>query len=522
MKKILSFILCVIMAFSCAVPAFARSPYLTDLPTVYVLGQGTALYIPQPDGSKKYIFPIKLPADFMEKQVKGNLDVFAKAFFTQKWDEFCVVLHDVITPLFDELRLDENGEAHDGSVVDWRDTVKPKPVNGKYAFDQFVFMYDFRMDPFKTAEVLHAYIEKVLAATGAEKVNLVGRCLGASIVAAYMQKYDCEHVASFLIYTSALNGATQCSKSFCGELYLKSDGIERFVYDLELFADDTLNELFRSFVTLFKKTYGLDIAAWAVNNVYKDIYMQIVPPILSETYGTFPAYWSMVNDRDYEKAKATVFHDDPEKWTNFIDIIDNFHYNVQLKLPELFARMESKGIPVAVISKYGFQSFPIDKDSDLLSDKMCSVEDSSLGATTSGLMSTLDEKYFAAAEQNGTMKYISADRQIDASTCLRPDRTWFIKNLAHKEFPACPEELMAKILNNPDMTVFSDEAFPQYLVYDRENSTLSPQTSDLPQASENYDTTGRYRVSYFTALKRFWKAVFTLIKRAIESKRSPV
>ena len=85
---------------------------------------------------------------------------------------------------------------------------------------------------------------------------------------------------------------------------------------------------------------------------------------------------------------------------------------------------------------------------------------------------------------------------------------------------------MAKIVNDGGMTVFSDEAFPQYLVYDQESETISPQMSDLPQTSapsqtsDNSDTTKRYRVSYFTALKRFWKAVFTLIRNAIESKRS--
>ena len=66
MKKLLSLILCLCMAFSCALSALAApSPYLTDLPTIYVHGSGSALYIPQPDGSKKQIYPIKLPADFM-------------------------------------------------------------------------------------------------------------------------------------------------------------------------------------------------------------------------------------------------------------------------------------------------------------------------------------------------------------------------------------------------------------------------------------------------------------------------
>ncbi len=513
MKRLIALLLCIALLAGSGIFAFAADVPGTDVPTVYVLGQGTGLVVRQPDGSNRYVYGLKLPDDFIQTTVKDNIDVFARAFFTQQWDEFCVVLRDVLVPLFAEIRLDENGNAPNGSVVDWdwnRASINGSKVGGKYPTDRFVFQYDWRMDPYKTADILHAYIEDVLAVTGETQVNLVGRCLGACITAAYMEKYDAQYVTDYLVYCGALYGATQCSKAFCGEIFLESGGIERYVYDLKLFADETMTDLLQSFVTLMRKTYGLDVACWAINNVYRQIYLNVVPPILVDTYASFPGYWSMVADRDYEKAKQTAFYGaDREKYRNFFRIIDDYHYNVQVRTPELFEKYRAKGIGVANIVKYGSQTIPVTRQSDMMSDGLCSVEDASFGAVTATINGTLKKSYLKTAD----MRFVSPDRQIDASACLLPERTWFIKNLPHKEFPESIERLFDFILNE-DATVFDSPDFPQYMVYDEQTQSI------LPMTAENCDTTARYRHTFFEALKRFIKAVYTLVRRQIESKRA--
>lgn len=506
MKRLIAILLCLAMLTGAGMVAFAADVPGTDIPTVYVLGSGSGLVKYEPDGTKRQIYGLQLPEDFVQTTVKENLDVFKCAFFTQQWDEFCVVLRDIMVPLFADLRLDENGNAPNGSVVDWswsRASLDGSKVGGKYPTNRFVFQYDWRMDPYKTADVLHAYIEDVLAVTGEAKVNLVGRCLGACITAAYMEKYDAQYVEDYLLYCGALYGATQCSKAFCGEIYLEGGGVERYVYDLNLFADETMTDLLQSFVTMMRKTYGLDIACWAINNVYRQIYLNIVPPILIDTYASFPGYWSMVADRDYEKAKQTAFYGaDREKYKNFIRIIDDYHYNVQVRTPELFEAYRAKGVGIANIVKYGFQTIPVTRQSDMLSDGLCGVEDASFGAVTSTINGTLKKSYLKSAD----MRYVSPDRQIDASACLMPDRTWFIKNLEHKDFPECVERLFDFILNE-DATVFDSALYPQYMVFDSETQSISAMTAD------NCDTTARYRQTFFAALRRFFKAVMELIRR---------
>lgn len=520
-KKLLALILTlafVVSSFAIVASTSAAEDTGTDIPLIYVVGTGVHLIADNPDGTTRKIFPLVLPENFIMDTVEANIGIFAKAVVTQQWDEFCDVLYDTISPLYADLMLDENGDPRDNSRadIDSRDRINPAKVNGKYGTEQFKFNYDWRIDPYVTAEKLHEYIEAVLAATGETEVALLGRCLGDCIAAAYMEKYDGEYVADYISYASAVNGAEFCSKAFCGEIYLEADGIERYVYDLELATGNNINEIIQAFVTVLNETYGLDFLAWSVNNVYPDIYLKIVPRLLRSMYGNFPAYWAMVSDEDYEKAKETVFYgEDTAKYANFINRIDNYHYNVQVKLPELWAGFKADGINMANVTKYGYQTLPIIKNADVLGEDFCTVKKASLGATTSTIDSVLSDDYIAAAQANGTDRYISPDKQIDASTCVLPDTTWFIKNMKHANFPDSINRLFDRIINIDGFTVFNDADYPQYLVFDDETQLIYPMTSD------NMNTTERYNPDFFEALKKVFEFLFNLIKDAISGAVNP-
>ncbi len=520
-KKLLALILTlafIVSSFAFVASTSAAEDIGTDIPLIYVVGTGGHLIADNPDGTTRKIFPLVLPENFIMDTVEANIGIFAKAVVTQQWDEFCDVLYDTISPLYADLMLDENGDPRDNSRADFdsRDRINPTKVNGKYGTEQFKFNYDWRIDPYVTAEKLHEYIEAVLAATGETEVALLGRCLGDCITAAYMEKYDGEYVADYISYASAVNGAEFCSKAFCGEIYLEADGIERYVYDLELATGNNINEIIQAFVTVLNETYGLDFLAWSVNNVYPDIYLKIVPRLLRSMYGNFPAYWAMVSDEDYEKAKETVFYgEDTAKYANFINRIDNYHYNVQVKLPELWAGFEADGINMANVTKYGYQTLPIIENADVLGEDFCTVKKASLGATTSTIDTVLSDDYIAAAQANGTDRYISPDKQIDASTCVLPDTTWFIKNMKHANFPDSINRLFDRIINIDDFTVFNDADYPQYLVFDDETQLIYPMTSD------NMNTTERYNPDFFESLKKIFEFLFNLLKDTISSKINP-
>ena len=116
------------------------------------------------------------------------------------------------------------------------------------------------------------------------------------------------------------------------------------------------------------------------------------------------------------------------------------------------------------------------------------------------------------AAANGTDKYISSDKQIDASTCLFPDTTWFIKDLDHNNFPGCVNELMvAACRSEKEMTIYDDARFPQYMRFYYWEDAIKPLT-------EENEETRDYTTNIFQAIYRFFKAVIDYLKTLFKNK----
>ena len=227
MKKLVAVLISICLLISTV--AIAGSGVATDkhtgsdIPVIYVEGTGFHLYKDNGDGTTTKVFPLELSDEKITALVEENIDVFAEAFFTQEWGEFCDVLYSIMTDLYGEVILDENGESPNGVYAPW--TWDPATLGdrrnqyGNYDIQTYSFHYDWRKDPYQTADLLHRYIEDVMAATGASEVALLGRCLGANITAAYMDKYNAEHISDYIIYAGAQNGADLISKLFSGIPY---------------------------------------------------------------------------------------------------------------------------------------------------------------------------------------------------------------------------------------------------------------------------------------------------------------
>ena len=223
----------------------------------------------------------------------------------------------------------------------------------------------------------------------------------------------------------------------------------------------------------------------------------------------------MVSDEDYEKAKETVFHGaDMEKYANFIEIIDNYHYNVTAEIEEDFKRYEEMGVNIFNVTKYGYQATPVANGeyNSTVSDGIVSATLSSGGATTAPVGKTFNKRYINNAVAAGTDKYISPDKQIDASTALFPERTWFVKNVKHAEFPPSMDLLFGEMIRNDDYTVNSDPDYPQYMVFENETGKVTP------LVVENMNTENWFDVTFGNALKTFFRLLGELIRQAINEK----
>jgi hypothetical protein len=71
--------------------------------------------------------------------------------------------------------------------------------------------------------------------------------------------------------------------------------------------------------------------------------------------------------------------------------------------------------------------------------------------------------------------HISPDNIIDASTCMFPEYTWFVKGMMHTNFNSDYHNLVKWILaSETQPNVFDNPNFPQFLELNKVNDTLSP------------------------------------------------
>jgi hypothetical protein len=162
---------------------------------------------------------------------------------------------------------------------------------------------------------------------------------------------------------------------------------------------------------------------------------------------------------------------------------------VRQRVPEILRATKANGINFGVISKYGFQTLPICKTNYLVSDQFASVGRSSFGATTGTIYEDLSADYIASRIEGGFGKYLSADGQIDASTCVFPESTWFIKGSSHSNWSDWELRLLYDIASSKQQVTINNSCWPsQFVVYKYTNPDEPTDGSLEVMTTENCDT----------------------------------
>lgn len=501
MKKLLSLLLVLSMIFALAAPASAAT-YQVDgspIPIITIYGDGEPIY----DANKeKKLFHFREILSMLGGSEDGELGESAinilmpfllEGIVNDKWDNYYAALEKEIGELFTEARYDENGENWNGSgisqiaadVMEYQLSRNAKRENGYYYAD-YHFFYDWRQDPMKTADEFHAYIEKVKELTHTDKVGIIARCLGSSVVMAYLAKYGNDSVQGVSFDGSVAAGGEIISEPISGKFVLDVNAVNRMLADFEVIGWFELDSFITTSIDLAAKT--LNATGFELNET--EIYGKLVHGVTSalalSTFFTWPGYWALVDDANYQNALCYVFGEEGsekrETYKNLISKTNDYHYNVMTKIDTIFESLRTDNVNVGVISKYGFQLAAIADSRDYIADQFATVEKSSFGATTSTVYETLDEEYIAQRVAEGKGKYISPDKKIDASTCAFPDSTWFTKGITHSKWTDFETSVLLKVVSADRQLTIDDFDYTQFIVYDNETETAYPMTED------NYNT----------------------------------
>lgn len=501
------------MIFSCATVVSAAE--IEDDPIIYIMGTAGELY--DKDGNQ--IHPIGADAgEIIKTALMPCLEQLALGYITGDFEDYAQEFYDAFAPVYEKVKLDNNGEASDGSSRGWDvNTADINSKKGDYRIFDYLFMYDWRLSPFRTAEELKIYIDRIKTATGKDKVNIVSRCYGSNVVATYLEIYKdhaVENVGKVRYYTPSVYGVTYLTAMFSGEIELNGTAIDNFLeYYLEngdLIEDAETKALVDTMVTFLNQIKVLGVMTDAVEGIIDDVKDDLIPKLLRASFGSWPSHWAMVLPEYYETAKEFIFRGCEEEYAGLIEKIDAYHYGVQLNFEKTAKELTEKGIKFYNIVKYNSPAYPLSKEAVEQSDCYTTVADQSFGAHAAKYGETLSETYISEIPDK---KYLSPDNIIDGSGALWPDTTWYIKDLFHDNFPGYIHDSMMIDIFRENLDGDS-EKYPRFLQYDKNSGTVykfEVNEEEKPIKEEN---------KWFTSVIRFFTALLNFMTKLIKGELS--
>ena len=474
-KKAICILLTALMLLTPGVLSAFAEGAAEPCPHIYIHGfMSNALLEDKDNPNSKVLWPPD--TDALLNDIKDAAPTLAGALLVNNWEKFGTIAIDLVKPYFEPTYLSDDGTCPNNSGVYFRyPSPNAIPKNGRVDFK-----YDWRLDPMLVADDLNDFIEYVRTSTGAQKVNLSCHSLGGIIALTYLSKYGIDKVKGICFNTTAIYGETYTGDLMRGDIVFDADAID---YYLRYVLEGTENEGFvTELIRILNETKLLDLLAKKANGLTRSQKERVCREVLLPMFGNWLTIWSMVPDQDVEISKETVFNQicADEDRTVLQGKIDAFNTVVRAnKLQTLQTLNENAN--VYVISRYGYSSVPVTPSFNVLSDGVVDTRYSSFGATASDYDKTLSK----AQTANVPAQYISPDRRVDASTCLFPEQTWFIRNMKHSLQAVSLAKMIDLLLAQEEQAnVDTFEQYPRFLVYDAQTDTLSPDTTKTVEESK--------------------------------------
>lgn len=471
MKKTLALLLAMLMLLgAAAIPAFAATEKHEKCPIIFIAGSSVDIC----DAEGNVIstgFDVltdddegdMTKEDIMESAINILLPFVIEGLPKDKWDNYGEALYEELAPIWDDTQLDGDGNAKYGTGVSkaeiekWdKNADKNHGSDGNFKLRDYDFRYDWRLSPYDHVDRLHEYIKKIIKSTGCSQVALVGRCLGGNIITAYLDKYGSEKLVKKVVYDEVMsNGSVVINDCFSGKIAFSDKHVQAYLLESEYYGkqgegidligvSDLLLELAERLFDLLTQTGATQGIFDGVYDLYERLYEAFMPAMLRATgIGTWVSYWSSLCEEDFDTALDLIFGKEGtqtrEENAGLIEKIETVRERIvktrTLKGEEnLYKRFESYGVEIGIIAGYGLVNPPIIESVDETGDIVVDVKNASFGATAAGVFDKLPQDYIDKQIAAGKGKYISPDGKIDASTCMFPATTWFIKNKHHDTY----------------------------------------------------------------------------------------
>ena len=471
MKKAISFFLAFLLTFSVSIAGL--SAYASDecrcgvTPVVYVTGFAMTDLVANPGTDEQY--NVFVPEASAIVSAVASLVVPAVMLtITGDYDSFALSLSKALNEMMKDAACDDNGDPLN-ETVDVKFRVDPTAEHG-YRCDNR-FNYDWRENVFDIAAELNDYVEKTKQLTHHNKVVLKGESMGGAVIMTYLKQYGYDSVDTVIMQSSAFNGINLMGGLFTGDINIKSDSVVNYVGNF-IEGNDPVTVLLRC---LYKALAGFVFGpvCGVLDRVLTNGKDVLYKNCLDDLFGNIPGIWTFVPNEYYEEAKAYML--DETENALLIKKLDAYHYGVMDSTKAILDNALAHGMKLAIISNYGKAAVPVLKNDSYQSDFLIDTSRTSLGATCTDFGETLGADY--TQKIGDGHNHISCDNAIDASTCMYPEYTWFVKDMMHTWYtPGYYDFTWWLAQHGSQPTINESDDFPQFLYNDQVNKIIVPLT----------------------------------------------
>jgi len=463
LSKLTAFCLAFLMAFSLVPMSFAAE--VDTCPVIYLPGLSTSdLYHDVNDPTSEIVFP---SVDEVKKMVTDKIVPALIVYAADKdADKLASVISDQFNIIFAGYFHNPDGSAREGSgaILEYPDYIGQ---NSRVRFD-----WDWRSDPFEVAAKLDAFVDYVIAKSGCSKVALASHSLGSAVILTYLNVYGDDKISGIVYDTPVVDGVNYIGEFLLGNF--ETDGEALMSVVRSLFAASEDRELAESIMDVFTLAGIPDELSLLFNSILDEITPVIFRDTLVPLFARWPSVWAMTPEADFDAAVDYIFSNyltDDESMVLKAKI-EKYNDEIRADRYEKLVDFDKEG-RFAVISRYGYSSLPLTDRWAETGDTVVETKSSSLGAITAPVGKIFDDAYLEDKDAD----YISPDRTIDASTCLFPEKTWFIKGIQHGQ-TGITISLYSSLLFGIEEATCDNYTLSRFSAYDAESESIVEDTSE--------------------------------------------
>lgn len=330
----------------------------------------------------------------------------------------------------------------------------------------YVFTFDWRKTPDVYARELDELIEIAKEETGKDKVNIAATSMGAVALTAYFNYIGYDKIDSAVILSGVQNGSDLAGKLFTGKIEIKKETVVNFVDSLVANQSPVVKILLK-----IAGSIGIyDLLINIVSDVLVDHQKELYDGFLRNTFATAPGMWALCPDEYFDKGLEYIFDGVEDEYAVVIEKIKGLRDFI-FSTEKILSRAYEEDIKLSYVSNYGLGLVPIYEGSDTQGDVVVSTYITSNFAKVAPYGKQLSNEELAGVAP----EFISPDKSVDASVCLYPEYTWFVKNAIHVGCSHGSEFARFAIMlatGKSQPTVYDNELYPRFLEVDENQNFI--------------------------------------------------